>query len=240
MVNKQILQSFISKYYLNGINQQVKWRISGKKLVVYAGEVGYVCKITLKEFDFEDAELGIFDTHKLNKLVNITFGDLIFETEKIKDLHTKLLISDQDYNLSYTLADTMVLPKSPYYEDPDNFEVELTLEKEHIQNLVKAKSALVDSNKMLIKTSNNEDGDPICDFIFGDQEGFSDKISYRMNGDISEIGIEIPFNSESFKDILHVNKDSEQTTLKINAEGMVKLNFENESIASEYYLLREE
>jgi len=240
MVNKQVLQSFIAKYYLNGLNNQVKWRIKNNSITIYAGDTGNVCKVVLKDFNFENADLGIFDTHKLNKLININYGDLIFETDKVKELHTKLKISDQSYNLSYTLADTLILPKATYYEDPDNFEVELELSKENLIDLVKAKNALAESNKMLIKTSQNEDGDPICEFVFGDQEGFSDKITYRMVGEISETGLEVPFNSEMFKDILHVNKDSDITTLKLNSQGMIKLNFENDQILSEYYLLRVE
>jgi hypothetical protein len=240
MVNKQVLQSFISKYYLNGLNPQVKWRIKDKTLTVYAGDTGNVCKIVLKEFDFEDADLGIFDTHKLNKLVNITYGDLIFETDKINQLHTKLKISDQSYNLSYTLADVLVLPKPVYYNEPSDFAIKLELSKENLIDLVKGKNALAESDKMLIQTLKNEDGDPICEFVFGDQEGFSDKITYRMMGEISELDLELPFNSEAFKDILHVNKDSEFTTLNVDSKGMIKLNFENDQIVSEYYLVRTE
>ena len=68
MVNKSKLTSIISKYYLNGLNNQVKWRIKDKKLTIYAGESGRVCKVELDNFSLEDSELGVFDTHKLSKL----------------------------------------------------------------------------------------------------------------------------------------------------------------------------
>jgi len=238
MVNKQVIQSFISKYYLNGLNPQVKWRIENNTLTVYAGETGNACKVTLKNFQFEDAEFGIFDTAKLNKLINITHGDLLVETEKKHKLHTKLKISDQNYNLLYTLADTLILPQPTYYKDPDTFEIKLNLTQDNIGDLVKAKSALLESDKMLIKSSINSDGDPICSFIFGDQEGFSDKITYNMVGEINKNDVELPFNSEIFRDILNVNKDSTQTSLKINSQGMIKMNFQTNDIDSEYYLLR--
>ena len=80
MINKTTLQSFISKYYLNGINNKVKWRIKDNSLTVYAGEKGSV-KVVLNKFDFEDGELGIFDTDKLNKLLNITTGELLITPE---------------------------------------------------------------------------------------------------------------------------------------------------------------
>jgi hypothetical protein len=72
MISKQKLSSVISKYYLNGLNNQVKWRIENNTLTVYAGESGRVCKVVLKNFPLEDAELGVFDTHKLTKLLSIT------------------------------------------------------------------------------------------------------------------------------------------------------------------------
>ena len=68
MISKNVLQSVISKYYLNGLNNQVKWRIKDKTLTVYAGDKGRVCKVYLKDFSLEDGELGIFDTDKLSKL----------------------------------------------------------------------------------------------------------------------------------------------------------------------------
>ena len=71
MVNKNLLTSFISKYYLNGKFNSVKWRVNDNKLVVYAGESGRACQVELPHFDLEDCELGIFDTNKLNKLITL-------------------------------------------------------------------------------------------------------------------------------------------------------------------------
>ena len=84
MVNKTTLTSVISKYYLNGLNNQVKWRIKDNQLTVYAGENGRVCKVIHNNFNLEDSELGVFDTHKLSKLLSITNGELNISLEKIK------------------------------------------------------------------------------------------------------------------------------------------------------------
>ena len=67
MISKNILQSFISKYYLNGNFSQVKWRVEDNTLTVYAGGGGKACKVYLNNFSFENCELGIFDTQKLSK-----------------------------------------------------------------------------------------------------------------------------------------------------------------------------
>ena len=59
MINKNTLTSVISKYYLNGLNNQVKWRIKDNTLTIYAGEAGRVCRVIAKNIPLEDAELGV-------------------------------------------------------------------------------------------------------------------------------------------------------------------------------------
>lgn len=240
MVNKQTLVSVISKYYLNGLNNQVKWRIKDNTLTIYAGEAGKVCKVVLKNLALEDAELGIFDTNKLSKLLSITYGDLIITLDKQKSIFTKLNISDQNYNLTYSLADILILGKSSYYKDKDDYSIKLDLDKEHILNLVKAKNALLDVDNMLVTSKPNLDGELICEFIFGDNTGFSNKITYQMLGDISQGDIEMPFNSDVFRDILNANKDMDSGTLKISESGIMQVRFFSNEIESEYYLSRNE
>ena len=240
MINKTSLQSLISKYYLNGLNNQVKWRIQDNTLTVYAGEAGRVCKIKLNDFPLEDGELGIFDTHKLSKLLSITSGDLILSLEKVKAIYTKLYIADSNFNLTFSLADILILGKNKYYGDPESFEVKLDLTPEDIGRLIKAKSALNDVNNMLITTTTDLDGNNVCEFIFGDNTGFSNKITYQILGDISQTDMSIPFDSEVFKDILNANKDQDGGTLKLSDVGIMKLNFSSKEIESEYFVARNE
>ena len=127
MINKNTLTSVISKYYLNGLNNQVKWRIKDNQLVIYAGEAGRVCKVVHSNFQLEDSELGVFDTQKLSKLISITNGDLMISLEKLKSIYTKIHIADSNFDLTYSLADILILGKNTYYEDPESFEMEITL-----------------------------------------------------------------------------------------------------------------
>jgi|TARA_B100002019_G_scaffold173608_1_gene150034 hypothetical protein len=240
MINKNQLTSAISKYYLNGLNNQVKWRIKDNKLIIYAGEAGRVCKIELNNFPLEDSELGVFDTNKLNKLLSITNGDLNLSLEKLKSVYTKIHIADENFDLTYSLADILILGKNTYYEDPESWEIELDLSPEDIDHLIKAKNALSDVNNMLITTTSDFDNNLICEFIFGDNTGFSNKISYQLNGKITDNNISLPFDSDIFKDILNSNKDQDSGTLKLSREGILKLNFSSENIYSEYYVARNE
>jgi len=240
MVNKSTLTSVISKYYLNGLNNQVKWRIKDNQLTVYAGSNGRVCKVIHNNFNLEDSELGVFDTHKLSKLISITNGDLSISLEKIKAVYTKMHIADLNFDLTYSLADILILGKNTYYEDPEGFEIQIDLTREDIDHLIKAKSALADVNNMLITTTTDMDGTNICEIIFGDNTGFSNKITYQLRGNITKGDIQIPFDSDIFKDILSANKDMESGTLKISEVGMLKANFLTEETESEYFIARNE
>ena len=240
MISKNVLQSVIAKYYLNGLNNQVKWRIKDKALTIYAGEKGRVCKVHLNDFDIEDSELGIFDTDKLSKLLSITSGELSLSLEKIKSVYTKMHIADLNFDLTYSLADILILGKTTWYEDPETWEIDIDLQMEDVDHLIKAKNALSDVNNMLITTTEDFDSNKICEFIFGDNTGFSNKITYQLRGEINESDLSIPFDSDIFKSILNSNKDMPKGRLQLSKKGMMKLMFNSDDIESVYYIARNE
>ena len=241
MINKSQLTSVISKYHLNGLNNQVKWRIKDNTLTIYAGESGRVCRVVADNFPLEDAELGVFDTNKLSKLLSITNGDLMVSLEKMKAVYTKMHIQDSNFDLTYSLADILILGKNTWYEDPEEWDIDILLEPEDIDHLIKAKNALGDIDSMLINTSTDFDGNNICEFIFGDNTGFSNKITYQVNnGKIEKNDLSVPFNSDIFKDVLNNNKDMSICSLKLSDTGMLKIDFEGEDIKSEYFMARNE
>jgi len=234
MVNKNVILSFISKYYLGGLNEKTKWRIKDNTLTVYAGGKGKVCKIHLYNFPFEDADLGIYDTEKLSKLINITMGDLLFDPIKKHNIYSKLKISDANFDLIYSLADVLVLGTTSYYKDPkEGYDIILNLEESDINNLIKGKNALLDQDNFIVKAQDN-----LCIFTFGANDNYSNKVTYQIEGEILDKNLELPFNSDLFKEILSANKDADKALIQISSLGIMKLNFSNENMESEYYLVR--
>ena len=240
MVNKLTLQSVINKYYL-GENESVRWDIEDKTLTIkfMSANKEVIGGLTHTNFDLEDSELAIFDTKKLINLLNITTGDVLVELEKTHKIYTKLLISDQDFNLSYALADSLLIGKVGTVTEPE-WDVVINLEKEQVSNLVKAKSALAEVDNMIITTELDLNKELMCKFTFGDEHGHNNKITYQLYGDIKDQNLKIPFNSNIFKTILNVNKDLDSGTLKISSKGLMKLNFTSGDTICEYYLVRKE
>jgi hypothetical protein len=114
------------------------------------------------------------------------------------------------------------------------------LEKEDIVNLVKAKGALGDVNNMLISTGKDLNDEDIILFTFGDENGHNNKITYQIYSNLTPSPTSIPFNSDSFRNILNANKDMEEGKLSLSYRGLMKLEFKTSDASSEYYLIRKE
>ena len=240
MVNKIVLQSVINKYYL-GENESVKWVIKDNTLSIDFMSISkeVIGKITHQNIDIENSELAIFDTKKLLNLLSITQGDLIFELEKGRSIYTKMKFADAAFNLTYALADPLLIGKVGSVSEPE-WDTIIPLEKEHVDNLIKAKSALVGIGLLTISPDIDLNGNDMCVFTFGDEAGHNNKIIYQMYGIIKQEKTNIPFNSDMFKNILQSNKDLEKGTIYISYDGLMKLEFQSEDISSIYYMVRKE
>ena len=223
MINKTIVQSVINKYYLN-VNESVKWEIENNQLEVnfMSPTREVIGKVKCNNIPLEDSKLAIYDTKKLSSLISICNGELLLEL---------------NFNLTYALSDHLLIGKVGTVNLPE-WVVELNLTVEDIENLIKAKSALSGVDNMLVTTTQNLDGENVCEFVFGDESGHNNKITYQILGNIQEEGLKIPFNSDMFKTILHSNKDMGGGILKLSSMGLMSFNFTSEEIESEYFMLR--
>ena len=238
MIDKSILQSVISKYYLN-VCESITWKTEDNNLTIdfMSPTADIIGKVTCNNFPLENSELAIYDTKKLSSLISICNGDLLLELEKQHKLISKLKISDLNFNLTYAVSDPLLVPKVGTVNVPE-FTVNLNLTRENIDNLIKAKSALQGIDNMLITTTTNLDGENVCEFVFGDEHGHNNKITYQIPGDITEEDMKIPYNSDTFKTIMNANKDMEEGTMKISSMGLIEFKFSNDEVSSEYYMVR--
>ena len=238
MINKLQLQSIINKYYL-GVNEAVKWVIEDNSLGInfMTPTKDVIGSVSCKNFQLENSKLAIYDTKKLNSLISICNGDLLLELEKNNAVYTKLKISDLNFNLNYALSDPLLIGKVGEVTIPD-WVVELDLTSEDIDNIIRAKSALSQIDNMLVTTTTNLDNEDVVEFVFGDESGHNNKITYQIKGDIKEKDIKLPFNSDIFKTILHANKDMSGGKLYLSSMGLIQMDFELEDISSRYFIVR--
>ena len=91
-MNKTRITRFISKYNLAGLVESVTWTTDGQKLSTkfIADDKTVLGEITLDNFNFENAELGIYTTSNLNKMLSVLGDDVNLEVQKTKVLKKKL------------------------------------------------------------------------------------------------------------------------------------------------------
>ena len=239
MIAKSLLSSIISKYYL-GTNESVKWVVNDNNLEInfISPSKDVIGHVICENFQLDNTLLPIYDTKKLNNLVSICQGDVLIEIEKINTVATKLNLSDMHFNLTYALSDMLLIPKVGSVNEPNEWEVEIDLSNEDVSQLIRAKSALSDVDNMVFKTTTDLDGNLVCEIVFGDGHGHSNKITYQLMGNVKEGGISVPFDSNMFKTILSANKDMESGTLKLAKGGLLQLRFNTDEISSEYFMIR--
>jgi hypothetical protein len=245
VINKLDLQSIISKYYLNGLNEAVRWGIKDNKLTIKftSPDRSMIGVVTCDKFELEDSSIGISNTSQLNKLLAITNGYLNLEYQKQHKLITKLIVADNQFTLNYALADTMIIPKAGEYIGDEQYNIEATLDNESINAIVKAKSALADTDTVVFKPFINDDGDLQLEMLFGGNIEYSNKVSFYLP-DITTKDLPNEFkahyNSNLIKEIMYCNKDVSHCVMGINLDGIMKLAFDSGSIKSEYYLVAKE
>ncbi len=239
MIAKSLLSSIISKYYL-GTNESVKWVVNNNNLEInfISPSKDVIGHVICENFQLDNTTLPIYDTKKLNNLVSICQGDVLIEVEKINTVATKLNLSDMHFNLTYALSDMLLIPKVGSVNEPNEWEVEINLSNEDVSQLIRAKSALSDVDNMVFKTTTDLDGNLVCEIVFGDGHGHSNKITYQLMGNVKEGGISVPFDSNMFKTILSANKDMESGILKLAKGGLLQLRFNTDEISSEYFMIR--
>jgi len=239
-MEKQLLTSVIEKYYLGGIHEKVKWTIKDKKITILftSATKDLAGSIEADGFDLDDCVIGVYDTNKLLKLINITNQFVQLSVETKNGTSTKLSIADNEYDLVYHLADlrmmsteTMVLDESQI-----DFNYSFTIDSDFIERYNKAKKAL-GSDEVRIQALFNEEGDKGIYFTLGGKTSHDDKISFQSTDSIFEIpSTEFQFNANYLLEILTENKGAEGTG-KFDENGILKLEFIDErNIKSLYYL----
>jgi len=235
MIQKNILQSVISKYYLDGLVEQVKWEVKSKKLTInfMVPDRDMLGKVELDKFDLEDANLAIYNTTQLNKLLGITSGELLLKVNK-----SKLNISDTQFDVSYSLAELFLIGKVASAEEPKQYTTSFTLDVEQQNALIKSKNALgIEDKTLLITGGLSPDKEPILLFTFGENTEHSNKVTYTVPIK-KEVNLKLSFNSEYVKAILSANKELETCNVSILTDGLLKFNFTDKSgITSEYFLI---
>ena len=246
MITKNKLQSIISKYYLGGQVESVKWVVEEGVLTIdfMAPTKDMIGRLTARDFPLTtDGTLAIFNTTQLNRLLNVLSGDLMVDVEKTKAVLTKFNIQDAKSTINYSLADPLMIQKVGEVDEDVNWQVKATLDNEDFQTFVRAASSIQGNELVTLTPTEDIVGTSVLQFTFGERMEFSNKVEFHVNANFEENvrqDNKIPFSSEMLKEIFNANKTSDECQLSFVDDGLLRLIFrsEDENIDSTYFVVR--
>lgn len=243
MVKKDYIQNIIGKYNLEGLVDVVKWVINDKVITIQfiSNNKDLVGCIKGSDFDVKKSEIALFDTGKLSKLLSILDDELHLEPIKEGSTFSKLLITDKKFDMSYSLASMILVPKIPKIDEPKyNFKAPLT--NIHAQAITKGIAALQDSEDIFISSEEEISGEMYVSFKMGTNSQHSNKIKYLIKEDTESDGkvFQNNYKPEVLRSILNSNKGFDEGKIFMSEEGLLKLEFKEKDIESVYFLIPKE
>ena len=246
MIAKNTLQSIISKYYLGGKVESVKWVVEDGNLSIdfMSPTKDMIGRLKAKNFPIAtEGTLAIFNTSQLNRLLNVLSGDLMLDAEKTKAILTKLNIQDAKASINYSLADPLMIQKVGEVNEDVEWQVNATLENEDFHTFVRAASAIQGNEIVTLNPTEDIVGTPVLQFTFGERMEFSNKVEFHINAEFGENirqDNKIPFSSEMLREIFNANKTSDECHLSFMDDGLLRLIFtsQDEGIDTTYFVVR--
>ena len=236
-MQKDKLNRFIQKYNLGGNVNSVKWESKGNKLVTkfVTPDKSLLGEVVVDKFGFEGAELGIYQTDQLQKLLNVLTDDINLSLKKVGDKAVSLKVSDNATSVDYVLSDLTIIPQPPNLKHIPDFGTQIKLDSNFINTFIKGKSALSDVDFFTIV---NKDGD--LSIVIGYASTNTNRVNIPVNSISNDIKDSISFNANFFKEILVANKECTEAIFEISTEGLAKLEFKVDDYTSTYFLVASE
>ena len=236
-MQKDKLNRFIQKYNLGGNVNSVKWDSKGNKLITkfVTPDKSLLGEVVVDKFGFEDAELGIYQTDQLQKLLNVLTDDINLSLKKVGDKAVSLKVSDNATSVDYVLSDLTIIPQPPNLKHIPDFGTQIKLDSNFINTFIKGKSALSDVDFFTIV---NKGGD--LSIVIGYASTNTNRVNIPVNSISNDITDSISFNANFFKEILVANKECTEAIFKISTEGLSKLEFKVDDYTSTYFLVASE
>ena len=233
-MNKQKLVRFINKYYLNGtVNSVVLKSKLGKLSTRFiSGDKTLLGELQLDKWQFEDSEVGIYDTEQLLKLLSVLDDDVNVSISKAGDKSIALKISDTLSSVNYMLSDVSIINEPPPLKDIPEFELDINVTPQFINKFIAGEGALIDVDNFTIITSGSETT-VVINYSTINTHRVTIPVTTSKASNIDNVS----FNANVFREVLHANKECESATLEVSSGGLARITFKVDDYEVTYYLV---
>ena len=233
-MDKYKLTRFIDKYHLGGNVNAVVINSKGDTLSTrfITGDKALLGELEMNSWQFKDAELGVYDTEQLSRLLGVLDDDVSLNLTQSGDKAIALEISDQYSKVNFMLSDKSVINQPPALKGIPEFQLQIKVDSNFIQRFISGKSALPDTDTFTVITSN--DG---VKLIIGYSSINTNRVTIPVETETYEDIDNVSFNANLFRDVLVANKECESATLEVSEKGLSRINFKVDQYDVTYYLV---
>ena len=233
-MNKHSLNRFIDKYYLSGNCSSVVINSKGDKLSTrfITGDKNLLGELHMTGWKFDDADLGVYNTEQLVKLLSVLSDTITMDLTKAGDKAVSLKISDSNSDVNYMLSDLSVISSPPNLKSIPEFQVKIKVDKSFMTKFVAGKGALSDTDNFTVLTS--DDGVKV---VIGYAEINTNRVTLPVETESYDKIDNVSFNANLFRDVLVANKECESATLEVSSQGLARINFKIDEYNATYYLV---
>ena len=233
-MDKYKLTRFIDKYHLNGNVNAVVINSKGDTLSTrfITGDKALLGELEMNSWNFQDVELGVYDTEQLSRLLGVLDDDVTLNLTQSGDKAIALEISDQYSKVNFMLSDKSVINQPPPLKGIPEFQLKIKVDTNFITRFIGGKSALPDTDTFTVITSN--DG---VKLVIGYSSINTNRVTIPVETETYEDIDKVSFNANLFKDVLVANKECETATLEVSEKGLAKINFKVDQYDVTYYLV---
>ena len=233
-MDKYKLTRFIDKYHLGGNVNAVVINSKGDTLSTrfITGDKALLGELEMNSWNFQDAELGVYDTEQLSKLIGVLDDDVSLNLTQSGDKAIALEMSDQYSKVNFMLSDKSVINQPPPLKGIPEFQLKIKVDTNFIQRFISGKSALPDTDTFTVIT--DDDG---VKLVIGYSSINTNRVTIPVETETYEDIDNVSFNANLFKDVLVANKECETATLEVSEKGLSRINFKVDQYDVTYYLV---
>lgn len=232
-MEKSKLQSFISRYHLNGNCEAVILQQNDRGLTcnLIDTDQTVVGRVQWKTEPFMQGELGINHTGALIKMLSAVGENIDIQVQESGGKNYAMKIHEGSTKLMFMLADTSVIPAVPQINTEPNYHVTIDVNDEFTNKFIKAKNALPDAKNFAVQVKNGK-----IIFVINYSTINADNISFEIGSTTTNDISPICFSADKLKEVLTANR-GDSGTLHVSSDGLARLEFTGSDFESTYWLV---
>jgi hypothetical protein len=232
-MRKEVVSRFIEKYRLGGNVNSVKLTSKDDTLHTrfITDDKSLLGEMTMKNFKFSDAEMGVYNTEQLTKLLSVLDKDIEVALNQIDDKAVSLKISDSNANINFMLSDLNVINQPPNLKSLPDFECKIKVDTKFMDTFIKGKNALAEVDTFTVVNTKGS-----MELVIGYSSMNTNRVTIPVNceGTLTD---HVSFSAKYFKDVLVANKECGSATLEVSSKGLSRINFKVDDYDVTYFMV---